>query len=70
MNITLLELEELQEMKETVKRNIQSLEVCLNCDSVSECEMAPVDDGSPVWLCRACAARLLDGKGTARFLGL
>jgi hypothetical protein len=65
MNITMLELEELQEMKESVRRNIEALEVCLDCGCVSECEQVSVEDGSPIWLCRKCAVRLLNERATA-----
>ena len=59
MNITITQLEELQEMKENVRWSIQCLELCLDCDCISECELIPIDDGSPVWLCQKCTMRLL-----------
>jgi hypothetical protein len=64
MNITMLEVEELKEMKATVRRNIEALEVCLDCNCVSECEQIAVDDGAPIWLCRKCAVRLLNDRAT------
>jgi hypothetical protein len=58
MNITLLEIEELQEMKENIRRSIELLELCLDCECISECTLIPIDDGSPVWFCQKCTTRL------------
>ena len=68
MNITITEHEELQEMKENIRRSIQCLELCLDCECISECELIPIDDGSPVWLCQKCATRLQKERrqGTGR----
>jgi hypothetical protein len=63
MNITITEQEELQEMKENIRRSIQCLELCLDCECISECELIPIDDGSPVWLCQKCTTRLQKERG-------
>ena len=58
MNISIAEHEELHEIRENVRRNLQILELCLDCERISECTLVPIDDGSPIWLCEKCAARL------------
>ena len=64
MHITITEFEELKDMKATVRRNIEALEVCLDCNCVSECEQIAVDDGAPIWLCRKCAVRILNERAS------
>jgi hypothetical protein len=56
MMISLLKRDELAEMRESIRRNINALEYCWSCQWVSECKPEDVDDGSPVWLCGECAA--------------
>ena len=62
MSITILEMEELQEMKENVRRSILALELCHRCERITECEPTLADDAPPVWLCRHCEGRPLDER--------
>ena len=58
MQTSLLELEELREMRENVHRNVDALELCWSCQQICECEQRLVDDAAPVWLCRECGSKL------------
>ena len=59
---SLTELDELNEMRENIRRTVEALEVCWSCQRVSECEQRSVDDSASVWLCPECFTRL-DGAG-------
>lgn len=44
----------LNEMKENVRRAVQSLEVCWRCQNVSECRRHVLGNLVLVWLCGGC----------------
>ena len=74
MYTSVAEFEELVQMRENVRRSLQTLEVCWSCEKVSDCEQQVVDDGPPVWLCPACQetirARLQKRPMSMRWPGL
>lgn len=44
---------ELKEMREHIRRSVDSLELCAGCQRICECEQAKVDE-SLIWLCIEC----------------
>jgi len=58
MHASMTELDELQEMRENIRRSLAALELCWSCQRVCECEQDLVDDAAPVWLCCACREKL------------
>lgn len=58
MYTSVIEFDELLEMRENIRRSVGALELCWSCQRVSECEQAVVDDAAPVWLCRGCRGKL------------
>lgn len=58
MNNALVDALELKQMRENVRRSVDSLELCWSCQRICECEHGLVDDGAPVWLCKECLSRL------------
>jgi hypothetical protein len=58
MQVSTIELDELHEMRENIRRSLAALELCWSCQRVSECEQGLVDDAAPVWLCRDCREKL------------
>ncbi|MBI1955914.1 MAG: hypothetical protein HYS38_05925 [Acidobacteria bacterium] len=54
MNEVLVEVQELVQMRDNIRRHVDALELCWSCQRISECEQAVVDDGAPVWLCCQC----------------
>ena len=67
MNLSIMEMEELTEMKENIRRSIEALEVCCSCDYISECVAVLLDDEPPVWLCKQCHARLQERSRQIRW---
>jgi hypothetical protein len=54
MPTTKEERQELRSLRETVRYNIEALELCWSCQKISECESRLIDDGPTVRLCRHC----------------
>jgi len=54
MTEVLVEVQELAEMRENIRRHVDALEQCWSCQRISECQQVVVDDGAPVWLCPEC----------------
>ena len=50
--------QELQDMRQNIRRNLQALEVCWSCQRVSECEAYVIDNAAPVWLCAPCSQQM------------
>jgi hypothetical protein len=48
------ECQELRELKEHIAENVNSLELCSNCERISECQQLLVNEAVPVWLCSHC----------------
>ena len=66
MYTSVTELDELQEMRENIRRGVSALELCWSCQRVSECEQDVVDDAAPVWLCGECRRKLHAPEQTGR----
>jgi hypothetical protein len=49
---------ELVEMKENVRRAVESLELCWRCQHVSECQKYVLGNMILVWLCPHCLTEL------------
>lgn len=60
MTLTATEFQELVEMRENIRRNISSLELCWNCQKISECRQWLVNEIVPVWLCDSCVDEVTD----------
>ena len=58
MNNALMEVGQLRQMRENVRRSVDLLELCWSCQRICECQHGLVDDGAPVWLCQECLGRL------------
>ncbi|MBI3894602.1 MAG: hypothetical protein HY313_01590 [Acidobacteria bacterium] len=58
MTEMLEEVQELVQMRENIRRHVDSLELCWSCQRVSECEKKMVDDSAPVWLCGECREQI------------
>ena len=58
MQEALAEFKELKQIKENVRRNINALECCWNCEKISECEQGFGDGTARVWLCTGCRRML------------
>ena len=58
MHASMTELDELQEMRENIRRSVAALELCWSCQRVCECAQDLVDDAAPVWLCQDCREKL------------
>ena len=54
MSEALLEVQELTQMRENIRRHVDALELCWSCQRISECDQVTVDDGASVWLCQDC----------------
>ena len=54
MNEVLVEVKELTQMRENIRRHVDALELCWSCQRISECQQVVMDDGAPVWLCCEC----------------
>ena len=59
MQEALAEFKELKQIKENVRRNINALECCWNCQRISECEQGLGESAAAVWLCTGCRRKLL-----------
>jgi len=53
----LTEFLELKEMKVNIRRSVNALEMCWNCERICECERGILDDAAPVWLCTWCRSK-------------
>ena len=51
MAVQALQSQSLQEMKENVRRVVQSLDVCWRCQNVTECRRHVLGNLVLVWLC-------------------
>jgi len=49
---------ELVQMKENVRRAVESLELCWRCQRVSECQKYVLGNMILVWLCPCCLTEL------------
>jgi hypothetical protein len=54
MAVQALQSQSLQEMKENVRRVVQSLDVCWRCQNVTECRRHVLGNLVLVWLCSGC----------------
>jgi len=45
--------QELKEMREHIRRTVDSLELCAACERICECEQSKVNE-SELWLCIEC----------------
>jgi hypothetical protein len=50
--------ENFPEMRENVRRAVQSLDVCWRCQKVSECRKYILGNLVLVWLCEPCMVRM------------
>lgn len=57
--------QELQEMREHIRRSVASLELCESCQRICECEQCVASE-SVIWLCIECALGRADGCGRVR----
>jgi len=53
-----MEARELKGMRDSVNRNVNSLELCWGCDRICECEHWVANDTLRVWLCMDCSAEV------------
>ncbi len=54
MNGVALRSDELQEMRENIRREVFSLEECWHCKNIASCEKAVLAKTVIVWICVAC----------------
>ena len=54
----LKETENLLEMRENIRRAVNSLEVCWRCQKVSECQKYILGNLVLVWLCQNCMTEM------------
>ena len=45
---------ELKQMRESICRCVNSLELCWGCNRICECERWLMNESIPVWLCSDC----------------
>ena len=53
---------ELIQMSRVVRRVVDSLDVCRQCNKVSECEPVMQQEGEVIWLCATCQGRPRNGR--------
>jgi len=54
----LTQAENLIEMRENIRRAVQSLDVCWRCQRVSECQKYILGNLVLVWLCQGCMGEM------------
>ena len=52
------DVQEMVEMRENVRRVVESLELCWRCQNVSECQKYVLGNMVLVWLCPDCLTEL------------
>jgi hypothetical protein len=56
MSAVPISLNELKQMKENVRRVVDSLDICWRCQNVTECQRHVLGNLVLVWLCSGCRA--------------
>ena len=51
-------VKEWNEMRDNIRRVVESLEVCWKCQRVSECQKYVLGQTVVVWLCKACLSSM------------
>ncbi len=60
MGDAVLEHREMKRMQDNIRRSVNSLEECLACQGISECEQWSVNRTAPAWLCKGCWSKVSD----------
>jgi hypothetical protein len=58
MDRAAIDTKEWKEMRDTVSRTVNALELCWGCDRVCECEQWVANESVPVWLCIECLSEV------------
>jgi hypothetical protein len=54
MDMTFQDCDELRRMRDSVRRSVNSLELCWSCQRICECEQWLANESVPLWLCTEC----------------
>jgi len=57
-----MEMTELREMRDNVRRVVESLEVCWRCQHVCECKRHILGNLVLIWLCHGCLRDMVESQ--------